>query len=113
MMPNTMTVNFPDVTNRYDLLKELKTDSVWTTFKAFDYVLKKFVVIKTIKDTHHLNEGESSRFERYAKALAKLQHPKIESILDYGSINGRPYIVTEFLDGIPKKVPRKKRLANS
>ena len=39
------------------------------------------------------------RFEREAKSLAKLSHPNIVSIIDYGEHDGVPYLVMEYLPG--------------
>jgi len=37
------------------------------------------------------------RFEREAKALAKLSHPNIVHVHDYGNYEGAPYLVMEYL----------------
>jgi serine/threonine protein kinase len=41
------------------------------------------------------------RFEREAKTLARLSHPNIVTIFDYGrTIDGQAYLIMEFVDGI-------------
>ena len=102
-MQNTNIVSHPDVTNRYDLLEILDDDKVWTKFKAKDHVLKKFVVLKIAKENVSVSDAQKVRLESYAKSLAKLQHPGIESILDYGSLKDKPYMVLDFMEGIPLK----------
>src|SRR5512138_2878090 len=39
------------------------------------------------------------RFEREARAVAKLRHPNIVQIFDFDSIDDQPYIVMEFVPG--------------
>lgn len=38
-------------------------------------------------------------FETEAKAMAKLNHPNLISVYDFGDIDGMPYIVMEFVNG--------------
>jgi len=58
-----------------------------TVYKARDSVLDRFVAIKVIRTDQFppsmLNEV-LKRFEREAKALAKLSHPNIVHVHDYG-----------------------------
>ena len=39
------------------------------------------------------------RFEREAKSLAKLSHPNIVKVHDYGEHEGSPYLVMEYMPG--------------
>lgn len=39
------------------------------------------------------------RAKKEIAALGRLQHPNIVKAIDHGELNGRPYLVTEFLDG--------------
>ena len=39
------------------------------------------------------------RFEREARALAKLSHPNIVPVFDYGEYEGAPYLVMQYLPG--------------
>jgi eukaryotic-like serine/threonine-protein kinase len=41
----------------------------------------------------------SARFHREAKAIARLRHPNILAVYDYGEEDGLPYMVFEFLPG--------------
>ena len=44
--------------------------------------------------------GESARFLREARSVAKLRHPSIVPIFEIGQENGGPFLVSEFIDGI-------------
>jgi serine/threonine protein kinase len=39
------------------------------------------------------------RFEREVRVIAKLQHPRIVPVYDYGQIEGQPYIVMAYMPG--------------
>ena len=45
------------------------------------------------------DEAIVSRFENEAKVMVQLDHPNIRQVYDYGSIDGRPSIVMEYLEG--------------
>lgn len=64
--------------------------------------LEREVAIKIIRSgafpTDSLHEI-LKRFEREAKSLAKLSHPNIVKVYDYGEHEGEPYLVMEYLAG--------------
>lgn len=89
----------PHVSNRYELLESVRSDQVWTTYKAVDHVLKKAVLIKAVKDKSALSKKELDRIACQAKSAAKLSHPDVEAVLDFGSFADSPYLVTDCLEG--------------
>ena len=54
-------------------------------------------VIRTENLTMGTMDQALIRFEREAKALARLTHPNIVKVTDYGEHEGKPYLVMEFL----------------
>ncbi len=69
-------------------------------FKAHDPVLNKTVALKFLNNDTW-NEEEFLRFQREARALAKLNHPGIGSILDFGiNERGQPYMVLDLIEGV-------------
>lgn len=85
---------------RYLILEQLGEGGMATVYKAQDTVLERFVAIKMIRTDQFppsmLNEM-LRRFEREAKSLAKLSHPNIVHVHDYGEYQGAPYLVMEYL----------------
>jgi serine/threonine protein kinase len=85
---------------RYKILEQLGEGGMATVYKAHDSRLDRFVAIKVIRTDQFapsiLNEM-MNRFEREAKALAKLSHPNIVHVHDYGEYEGAPYLVMEYL----------------
>jgi serine/threonine protein kinase len=59
------------------------------------------VAIKTLTSDAISDPESRSRFEREARAAAKLSHPSIVTIFELGNFGGRekPYIVMEYLEG--------------
>jgi serine/threonine-protein kinase len=68
---------------------------------AFDTRLERYVAVKLLAE--HLAEDSSfvSRFRREALAAARLVHPNIVQVFDFGSesSSGRQFIVMEYVDG--------------
>jgi serine/threonine protein kinase len=85
---------------RYHILEQLGEGGMATVYKAFDTRLERDVAIKIIRKgafpADHL-ERILKRFEREAKALARLSHPNIVKVHDYGEQDGSPYLVMEYL----------------
>ena len=85
---------------RYQILEQLGEGGMATVYKAYDTLLERFVAIKVIRTDQFAPSmlGEMlKRFEREAKALAKLSHPNIVHVHDYGEHEGAPYLVMEYL----------------
>jgi serine/threonine protein kinase len=90
---------------QYDIIGELGRGGMGVVYDAIDPRLDRHVAIKVIelpKDpsmTEQTKEELIERFRREAKASAKLNHPNIVSIFDFGEQDGRYYMVMEFLQG--------------
>jgi serine/threonine protein kinase len=87
---------------RYHILEQLGEGGMAVVYKAFDTRLETNVAIKVIRtDTLPPRTlGRAlKRFEREAKALARLSHPNIVKVTDYGEYEGRPFLVMTYLPG--------------
>jgi eukaryotic-like serine/threonine-protein kinase len=90
------------MTKRYQVIKKLGEGGMATVFHAFDHVLERDVAIKVIKvgsDSASSTEHIIKRFEREVKTLAKLTHPNIVHIHDFGRFQEKPYLIMEYLPG--------------
>jgi serine/threonine-protein kinase len=87
--------------DRYRLERRLGVGGMATVQLAFDTRLERYVAVKLLAE--HLAEDSSfvSRFRREALAAARLVHPNIVQVFDFGSDrhSGRQFIVMEFVDG--------------
>ena len=87
---------------RYHILEQLGEGGMATVYKAYDTRLERNVAFKVLRTDlfgQAILDQVLKRFEREAKSLAKLSHPNIVNILDYGEYEGNPYLVMEFLTG--------------
>ncbi len=88
--------------SRYHILEQLGEGGMAIVYKAFDTRLEREVAVKVIRMERlapEIAEKTFKRFDREAKALAKLNHPNIMRIIDYGEHEGYPYLVMEYLSG--------------
>jgi Tol biopolymer transport system component/tRNA A-37 threonylcarbamoyl transferase component Bud32 len=88
--------------DRYLLFEPLGEGGMATVYKAYDTRLERDVAVKIIRIDMFIPailQQVLKRFEREAKSLAKLSHPNIVSIIDYGEHEGVPYLVMEYLPG--------------
>ena len=87
---------------RYHILEQLGEGGMAIVYKAYDTRLESDVAIKVIRtDTLAPNVlGRTlKRFEREAKALARLTHANIVKVSDYGEFEGHPFLVMPYLPG--------------
>jgi len=87
---------------RYHILEQLGEGGMAVVYKAFDTRLEAEVAVKVIRTDNILPnvlERALKRFEREAKAVARLNHLNIVNITDYGEFEGQPYLVMPYLQG--------------
>jgi serine/threonine-protein kinase len=82
----------------YRVLSVLGSGGMGVVYKALDAKFNRTVAIKFLSGTLADPEG-SRRFMREARTASSLNHPHILTVHDIGEIDGRQYLVTEFVDG--------------
>src|SRR5438874_2653804 len=89
------------IAGRYRLRRRLGTGGMSTVRLAFDTNLERQVAVKLLAE--HLADDENfvSRFRREALAAARLVHPNIVQVFDFGldEGTGQHYIVMEYVEG--------------
>lgn len=88
--------------DRYHIIEKIGMGGMSIVYKAYDNRLERDVAVKIIRsDAFPPNQLERilKRFEREAKALGRLSHPNIIKVIDYGSHEGSPFLVMEYLAG--------------
>src|SRR5438093_243680 len=70
-----------------------------TVYRAFDETLERWVAIKLMHTALSDDPLQHERFRREARAVARLSHPHIVTVIDAGDDDGHPYIVLEYVEG--------------
>ncbi|MCI0745323.1 MAG: protein kinase [Verrucomicrobia subdivision 3 bacterium] len=69
-------------------------------FKARQPKLDRFVALKILPQSLATDPAFAERFKREGRVLARLGHPNIVTVHDFGQANGFFYLLMEFVDGV-------------
>jgi len=83
----------------YRIVEEIGAGGMGVVYRARDERLDRDVAVKVLLEEVASDSNRLTRFEREAKAVAKLDHPNILAIHDFGTEEGVAYAVMELLDG--------------
>jgi hypothetical protein len=84
---------------RYELGEVVGQGGMAVVHRALDRTLGREVALKVLRDQYSADPEFVERFEREARAAARLAHPNIVDIYDVGSDDGTHYIVMELVEG--------------
>lgn len=98
-MSNTDPLVGHVVDGRYEILRKLARGGMATVYLASDRRLTRTVAVKVMHDNLGTDQDFVSRFDREARAAARLSHPNVVSVFDQGMDAGRPYMVMEYVEG--------------
>ena len=83
----------------YRIVEKIGEGGMGVVYRAHDERLDRDVAIKVLPEDVAQSRDRLERFGREAKAVAKLDHPNILAIHDFGTEGGFTYSVTELLEG--------------
>jgi serine/threonine protein kinase len=84
---------------RYEITGHLGAGGMGVVYRARDAQLGRDVAVKVLNDRSASQPSRIERFAREAQAVARLSHPNILAIHDFGTHEGIAYSVTELLQG--------------
>jgi hypothetical protein len=90
------------VGDRYQLVEEIGSGGMAVVYRGEHLLLHKPVAVKVLHAELSTDETMAARFEGEAIAAARLEHPNVVSITDFGRTpDGRMFLVMEHLEGTP------------
>jgi eukaryotic-like serine/threonine-protein kinase len=99
MPPETPIVG--QVLGHYCVLEQIGAGGMGLVFRASDQQLERDVAIKVLPSGMLADDAARKRFRREALTLAKLNHPNIGTVYEFGSQEGLDFLVMEYVGGIP------------
>jgi serine/threonine protein kinase len=85
---------------QYELGGELGRGGMGVVYRAWHKRMERDVAIKIVAPKFASDPAFRDRFEREARTLARLSHPGVVAIHDFGEIGGICYLVMELVDGV-------------
>jgi len=86
--------------SHYRVLEQIGAGGMGVVFRAHDDQLERDVAIKVLPAGMLSEETAHRRFRREALVLAKLNHPNIGVVYDFGSQDGTDFLVMELVSGV-------------
>jgi tetratricopeptide (TPR) repeat protein/tRNA A-37 threonylcarbamoyl transferase component Bud32 len=83
----------------YEILAELGRGGMGVVYKARQIQLNRIVALKMVRAEAHADPAQEKRFLKEAEWIARLKHPNIIQIYEFGSHAGIPFFSMEFHEG--------------
>lgn len=94
--PEEIAKFFPQL----EIIERLGRGGMGVVYKARQPRLNRLVALKILAPEREKDPAFAGRFEKEAQALARLSHPNIVTIHDFGEAGGMYYLLMEFVDGV-------------
>ncbi len=86
--------------SHYQIVEKIGAGGMGVVYRAHDEQLDRDVAIKVLPSRSLADEVAQKRFRKEALSLARLNHPNIATVHEFGSQDGVDFLVTEFIAGI-------------
>lgn len=85
---------------QYEILGPLGAGGMGEVYRALDPRLDRVVAVKVLSTLLAGDPAALARFEREALSIARLSHPNVVSIFQFGRQDDIAFVVTELVDGV-------------
>jgi serine/threonine protein kinase len=108
-LPSPAGADFPDIADAAEVARRLPQFEIGpmlgrggmgVVYRARQAQLDRVVALKILPPLEAMSPDFVERFRREARSLAKLSHPNIVAVHDFGESNGLYYFAMEFVDGV-------------
>jgi eukaryotic-like serine/threonine-protein kinase len=86
--------------SHYRLVEQIGAGGMGVVYRAYDEELERDVALKVLPAGTLADEAARKRFHKEALALAKLNHPNVATVHEFGHDSGTDFLVTEYIAGI-------------
>jgi putative two-component system response regulator len=83
----------------YRLLERIGRGGMATVYRAYHPALDRYVAVKVLAEFFADDPKYSERFHQEARSVARLKHPNILEVFDFGYEDGAAYLVLELVEG--------------
>ncbi len=90
---------YPSHIDRYEIVSEIGRGGMGVVYLAYDPQIDRQVAIKLLPSQFLFEKKYKVRLQREARIIARLEHPAIVPIYDFGQANEQPYLVMRYMAG--------------
>ena len=88
----------------YRILEQIGAGGMGLVYRAHDEQLHRDVALKVLPSGTLTDETARKRFRKEALVLAKLNHPNVATVHEFGSERGTDFLVTEYIAGVTLEI---------
>ena len=94
-----MTIVVGQTLGRYRIEEKIGAGGMGVVYRAYDEKLERDVAFKVLSPGTLDNEAARRRFRNEARVLSRLNHPAIQTIHDFDTLDGTDFLVSELVQG--------------
>jgi serine/threonine protein kinase len=85
--------------DRYEILSAIASGGMGVVYRGRHILMDKIVAIKMLNAAFSNEPNAYARFQNEAKIACQLSHQNIVTVHDFGIVNGKMYLVMDFVEG--------------
>lgn len=85
--------------SRYEIVAELGRGGMGVVYRAYEPALERMIALKFLSPDLMDQPGVAARLRREAISAARLRHPNIALLYEFGQSDGRPFLAMEYVPG--------------